>query len=163
MTLYRNSFLWEVLNQSCFSGGSCLFVFSSLCCKCCALYSCNKLQMTLWNPLKIAASMNIPTFIRLISKTLAEIAQCKPPESLLILDKMHHNGAYMHRILYHPANEKFLITPRGVSYPHITRLVSMSRTNELWSLAWNKTFQYLSAVFLHREKLYMNRRKLPQC
>ena len=129
MTLYRNSFLWGVLNQRCFSGGSCLFVFSSLCCKCRALYSCNKLQMTLWNPLKIAASMNILTFFRLIIESLAEIAQCKSPERLLILDKMHHNGAYMHRILYHPANEKSLITPRGVTYPHVTRLVSMPRTN----------------------------------
>ena len=68
----------------------------------------------------------------------------------------------MHRVLSLPAAERLLISVRSVSYLHVTQVVSMSRTHELWSLACNKTTQYHSALFLRREKLYVNHRKL-QC
>ena len=61
--------------------------FSSLCCKCRAQYSRNNLLMTLWNPLKIAASMSTPTFFRSIRWGLAEISSTqnflKVPSSLV--------------------------------------------------------------------------------
>ena len=101
----------------------------------------------LWNPLKIAASLSTPTLFRLISWGLAEITI----ENLYILGIAHYYRAYMHRIPFRPAAEKLLIAVKGVRYPHIN-VVSRPKIHELLSLACNKTTQYSSAVFLHRER-----------